>query len=743
MPLEYYNEKFEHGAITPAALKLAMDRAREKDKSLPDTVEGFLKQSKNAGTGPGERLTFAEYLDSYWKRVVTNEAGKFAAAYFDNDQAIFPFPWKDSSFWDAWMESMQFDRAMDAAGASGFKSAMGALKGMEASHAAGWMLQEMGFESDEMRTLYLQRLVASILGWASRFKYVDWQKMLGYAPERPTTAQDLLCVRLAYDYGLFKTVGKAASLKQWMDSFKHTTASESQISFRMQLVWQNALELSYQNKVAGALDRKPGQSESLWQMAFCIDVRSETIRRHIEAQDPRIQTIGFAGFFGVPLAYKRIEEKEKGLRLPVLLTPAFEVRERAKTKSAQSDAAPQTEIYVMSYFRNLRKAALSSFLFVELFGILSIENILRKTLMSLLKRLKGRSVPVRFDDRRYRPALETISGDGKPEDLVVRVQRAAGVLRHMGLHSKFGRLVFIVGHGSVTTNNAFGSALDCGACGGHAGDINARYLADTLNDPAIRAGLIEHGYRIPDETRFVAAIHETVTDEVFVLDEESVPENYSDDLKTIHGILVRAAKAANAEREGMFANLSYAGSQARSQNWSEVRPEWGLAGNACFIVAPRARTRGVNLGSRSFLHDYNHASDRDYKTLELIMTAPMVVTNWINLQYYGSTVANEIYGAGTKVLHNLVNEMGVFEGNGGDLRVGLPFESVSDGKRFAHEPVRLSVFVEAPRDAIEKIVQTHEVVRQLLDHEWLHFLQIDPSDLKVWRRLPGGEYAAV
>ncbi len=55
-----------------------------------------------------------------------------------------------------------------------------------------------------------------------------------------------------------------------------------------------------------------------------------------------------------------------------------------------------------------------------------------------------------------------------------------------------------------------------------------------------------------------------------------------------------------------------------------------------------------------------------------IMTAPMVVTNWINLQYHASTVDPTRYGSGNTMLHNVVGgRIGVFEGNGGDLRIGM------------------------------------------------------------------------
>jgi uncharacterized protein YbcC (UPF0753/DUF2309 family) len=165
---------------------------------------------------------------------------------------------------------------------------------------------------------------------------------------------------------------------------------------------------------------------------------------------------------------------------------------------------------------------------------------------------------------------------------------------------------------------------------------------------------------------------------------------------------------------------------ARSRDWAQLRPEWGLANNASFIVAPRAFTRNIDLGGRSFLHDYSWQKDTDHAVLELIITAPMIVTNWINLQYYASVVDPVKYGSGNKMLHNVVGEhIGVFEGNGGDLRIGLPIQSVHDGDNWRHQPLRLSVFIAAPTDAISKIVNAHCAVRELLDNGWLFLFAWD------------------
>jgi uncharacterized protein YbcC (UPF0753/DUF2309 family) len=111
------------------------------------------------------------------------------------------------------------------------------------------------------------------------------------------------------------------------------------------------------------------------------------------------------------------------------------------------------------------------------------------------------------------------------------------------------------------------------------------------------------------------------------------------------------------------------------------------------------------------------------------------------MQYYGSVVAPQLFGSGNKILHNLTNESGVVEGNGGDLRVGLPLQSVHDGEKFVHDPVRLSVFIEAPQSEIEKIIQKHVVVHDLVVNQWLHIIHIDTATSQVSRRLRDGTYA--
>ncbi|NBF18070.1 DUF2309 family protein, partial [Pseudomonas sp. Fl4BN2] len=62
-------------------------------------------------------------------------------------------------------------------------------------------------------------------------------------------------------------------------------------------------------------------------------------------------------------------------------------------------------------------------------------------------------------------------------------------------------------------------------------------------------------------------------------------------------------------------------------------------------------------------------------------------------------------------------------------RIGLSQQSVHDGKRWLHEPLRLTVVIDAPRPSIDAVIHQHAVVKQLVDHGWLHLWRWEGTDL--------------
>jgi len=739
MPLEYYLEKFEKGLIDESILSNSIFRIFFL-KGMPTlSLDEFVMKTKAVRDDEPRYYTFAEFLnEDGWACFSVEQFSKLASGYFDKTQSLVHVS-SDNGFWTWWKDILQFDKSLKLAGLGESGQFLSDLLEVNSDDAISLMLQRLAIGTRTSQESYIKRLLATVIGWASRFSHIEWEREKGKVTPWATTVSDCLCVRLVYDYLIYMHFGKDTELgRAWKSSYREGDNSEEEFKFDSlcREVWQDAMERTYQKKVISQIEVKSSELKNKKiQMAFCIDVRSEIIRRNIEAKNEGIETRGFAGFFGIPSSYQRCDHSKNEEMYPVLLSDLYEIIEKDKKSAPNSSFSKKDAQLILSFLRSLRKGALSSFAYVELFGCIAIERFIRRTYKFFSRKKIVEEVPSRFDCRFTEPALFNNSSLDS-NSIQSLAKHLAQILCHMGISQDFSRLVVFTGHGSITTNNAYASSLDCGACGGHAGDINARFISRLLNQDSIRKELsTSHQIMIPEDTFFLAAIHETVTDQIYLLDKETAPESHRELIQELESTLKDASKLAQEERYHLRpVNIDH-NPKRRSHNWSETRPEWGLAGNASFIVAPGFRVRGVNLEGRSFLHDYSWRNDSEFKTLELIMTAPMIVTNWINMQYYASTVAPDIYGSGNKTLHNVVNESGVFEGNGGDLRFGLPLQSVFDGDSFVHEPLRLSVFIEAPKDAIEDIISRHEMVKNLVENEWMHIFQIEDSGM-VNKRVP-------
>ena len=749
LPEKKFRALHRTGRITEADLDRALARRYPKLVCGPElrlgsrtvTPAELLMGDLLHGTGTPEPLrhyrTRSEQRAPEVAEAVDNQVAKWCSAFFGS--AGWPMPGRDAGFYAAWRALAPNDPALT-------RAVRADLRGVadRADDAALEALRALDID-DDTRIAYLQAHLTRLPGWAA---HVQWCGGRSYGID----LMEFLAVRLTYESVLLarhhnlKTSEEAPtrlpSARQraahlvdvW--GLSEVTENELAAAARVlaalpvatrEMLWQNAFEANYRDGLLAELSRgdHPGQSGGAeTQLVSCIDTRSEGLRRHLESLGG-YQTLGFAGFFAVAIRYTDLLGGAASDLCPVLIAPSHDIREGPAPGGASAAARRRAGLTGLagaeSAFHSAKDALAAPFALAEAAGWGAAPLAAAKT---LAPRISG-SVRRQLHRLVAPPAQTVLDVDNLP--LAERVLFAQVALTTMGLTKDFGRLVVLCGHGSTNENNPYRAALECGACGGQAGGPNARTAAMILNQNDVRTELRAIGIDIPAKTCFIAAQHDTVTDRVVVLDPHLIPAAHRDEVRQLTNDLARAGAALAAERcttlpgaaREMAPNRAARHVVGRAADWAQVYPEWGLAGNAAFVIAPREISRGIDLQRRVFLHSYEADVDPDGTALETILTAPLVVAQWINCQYYFSTVAPAVFGAGTKTIHNIVGTVGVIAGHSGDLRLGLPWQSVATGDSLLHEPLRLLAVIQAPLARIDAVIERNPILQQLFGNDWV------------------------
>ncbi len=571
-------------------------------------------------------------------------------------------------------------------------------------------------------------------------------------------------------------------------------------------MWLKSLEDSYIATHVDAFtsphtyDKKPLSST-----IFCLDVRSEVIRRKVEESGP-YTTYGAGGFLGIPILFVEFDKAHALSLAPAVIKPeniVFEIPvESHETYNSQKSVTKTTK----KVLSDLKNNPYTPYVMVEAIGWLFGFKLFGKTffpkkthmIFSKSKPVKPKTTYTldklseeeiekyvkRLHTNIINEVLTTQFGTGlnssdiillwehlvfdKPlkirisSDIIDNLKQAyhitsedyeiqkvnlakvgftieeqvmyiENLLKMIGLIDAFPKFVIISGHGSCSDNNPFESALDCGACGGSISLPNARALSMIANKAEIREKLIYRGISIPEDTRFIPALHITTTDEMTFYDTEILNTK---ELELFLGMQEDFKNASLASREERAKVLPNAKNEKdlfiKTMDWSEPRPEWGLAGNMGVFAGPRDSCRHMALHNRLFLHSYDATIDNENADiLTRIFNGPLVVGQWINLEHYFSTVDNKVYGAGSKVYHNVVSKIGVYNGNYSDLKIGLPTQSVIEEGKAYHEPVRLLTYMEAPLETVAKAVE-NSVAKEFILNEWIRPVIIDKAAKKVY-----------
>jgi hypothetical protein len=726
MPRDWYQQKIASGEITDRDLAEAWSNAPAALR--PANLDMLKAAAKTEALAPRALPTIADLAAGLsgtdWPGLIGERIGAWAADYFDKGQALWAAPRGTSAF-AAWRAVATHDLTPEIAGLSGFALHVSETPDNGIATIAR-VVERLGIAEAEMESWFHQ-LLMTLGGWSQYARYELWQAELTGGTDQ--TAMDFLAIRLVWEEALYLR-HEAELSEQWAGiRAAHAAPLEPSPDLVVSAILQEAAERAAQRELAEtlALTCEPAPESAALQVAFCIDVRSEVFRRALESVNPAIQTLGFAGFFGLGVSHRRLASDVDELRLPVLLNPGLHSHAGSQDHAAL-DQSTRIKARASRAWGRFKLAAVSSFAFVEATGPVYVGKLL------------GDALGLWKNSPPNDPKPRVTSG----LDLKARTDAAEAVLRAMSLTAGFAPLVILAGHGANVVNNPHASALHCGACGGYSGEVNARLLASLLNDTEVRQGLVARGIEVPADTLFLAALHDTTTDDFTLYTEDNPSPSHGAAIAGARSWLASAGQIARNERALRLPRATSGKAvAARSRDWSETRPEWALAGCKAFIAAPRRRTAGKSLAGRAFLHDYEWKQDRNFGVLELILTAPVVVASWISLQYYGSTVAPDVFGGGNKLLHNATGGIGVVEGNGGLLRAGLPWQSVHDGEKFVHEPLRLSVCIEAPREAMSEILGRHPNVRALFDNGWLHLFALDEEGCMAWRYAGDLEWKAM
>ncbi len=720
---------------------------------------------------------------------------RLSAAFLDQGVAYWRMPDREMGFLVAFRRLYGRRVGPPARWARGLPALVASQEklGLSAEETIEWALGELGVTQGQ-RVDYLRDTLISLRGWAGMMKQFEHRPDRAPVEALPARLADYLAVQLILDLfaakacardaldhagplaGLPTTIPVARAERDSALVYEsYLLAQLSEVPFERFLepavarAWLEAvasfgsierrclLHLAYERRHrvevldALAIHSRTASSRSdtaSFQAIFCIDDREESTRRHLEEIEPSVETFGYAGFFGVAMDYRGLDDVRSRPLCPVVIQPAHRVsevsasspeHEKYMTRRRRRGVAQHASVIGS---RTLVRGGLTS----PFFGPLSTIPLVGRV---LFPRLAHRIAHWLEELGVERPVTRLAIEADPDQDIQAAIRSGytidemagvvASALRTMGLDQSLSPLVLVVGHGSSSLNNPHEAAHDCGATGGGRGGPNARAFAAMANHPNVRAELARRGTPISQAVWFLGAYHNTCDDGMTYYDEDLVPSTHAAVLARAKKTMAAACVREAHERCRRFetAALTIAVDQALEEaeehavDLAQPRPEYGHATNAVCLVGRRQRTRGLFLDRRAFLVSYDPTTDPDGARLAPLLLAVGPVGAGINLEYYFSFVDPAGYGCGTKLPHNIVGLLGVMDGHASDLRTGLPWQMVE-----IHEPVRLLVVVEARKPVLEKILADQPGLMKLVKNGWIQFVCWDPDspDLFVFEK---------
>ncbi|WP_027409574.1 DUF2309 domain-containing protein [Anoxybacteroides tepidamans] len=727
-----------------------------------DLIELASEMSESVVSWRRSAIQPASARDSEQGRRLDQQMIKWCKLFLDEGQSAWELPFRDRGLFGAWRQLANYDPALT-------KEERKRLSDWpdDPERALQRALSYLGVDEEKILH-YLEAHLLALPGWTGMLLWRSRQAGQGVAllvdylairlslewafaaPHLPLDftinndkgTSDVLPLLAAWIHWGDMTVTQWRQLKSEEQGARLTFADRFWRVGRYQL-WLEAWEETYEEQLKKAMmsNCPENQQEPVAQFLFCIDVRSEPFRRYIEQAGP-FETYGCAGFFGLPIRTRELDSHHTHPSCPVIVEPQQEICELAAPEHVASYRQRRNVFrFVGHIFKKVKQHLLASLLLPEMSGSWLGLHTIARSIAPLQAGHWIREVEETVEKKPQTVLSLERQGQSDTSGLPVgfsteeQVQYVKQLLSSIGLTSSFAPLVIVCGHEGATVNNPYASSLDCGACGGAAGAFNARVFAALCNLQEVRQGLAKEGIVIPDETVFVAAEHITTVDELRWLEVPSLSERAQNAFSMVESVLPEVSRMANNERSTKLPHVGekpsdpVSDAQRRAVDWSEIRPEWGLAGNAAFLIGRRELTKYSRLDGRVFLHSYDWREDPTGEILANIIAGPATVGQWINLQYYASTVVPHYYGSGSKTTQTVTAGIGIMQGNASDLLAGLPWQSVASSDReLFHSPLRLLVVIEAPRHYIENLLRTDASFYQKVKNSWLRLASIDPDN---------------
>ena len=494
-------------------------------------------------------------------------------------------------------------------------------------------------------------------------------------------------------------------------------------------IWQDSFEWSYYDEVLNGLVKKSPTSVKIpeLQTIFCIDDRECSIRRYIESGHRAASTYGTAGFFNVEFYFQPAHSDFRTKVCPAPVNPKYLVKEVDFTSKNSKD---------FHYSRGSH-GLLLGWIISHTLGFWSA----MKLVGSIFRPIQNAAAV--SSSRHMHPnselTIENKNGEKTDDGLQIgftiteMADRLEGLLKSIGLVKDFAPLVYIIGHGSSSSNNTHYAGYDCGACSGRPGSVNARVMSKIGNHSEVRKELLLRGIEIPESTQFVGVLHDTSRDEFSYFDISMLSTENRNKHSENEQVFNKALDFNATERSRRFVVMNtnrntrkvHSNVKLRSVSLFEPRPELNHATNTLCVVGRRSLTRGLFLDRRAFLNSFDYQVDPEGKYLLGIMNAIAPVCGGINLEYFFSRVDNQKLGAGTKLPHNVMGLIGVANGIDGDLRTGLPSQMIE-----VHDPIRLLAIVEHYPEVVLKTIQTNPATYEWFENEWVRLVVMHPDTHK-------------